>query len=162
MSPVQQTNRGSGGGGSLGKKFGGVDGDGKKRDGSEADGSSAKQAGAGVMGGGLALDIMSIMGNSKAEKKAIKSQSDQEIQAAQLTQRSDFGTMIAQGGSSGLTTSSFESIFNAQTIEDAKQITQLKQDRANRLAASKTKKHAAITSSIMGTAKQAATLGMSG
>lgn len=112
-------------------------------------------AGPSVMGVGLATDVIGQMKQASLQRKMTKRQAATQQEALRKQQRGDLGSMLAQAGGMGVGMSSFQDIFNNQTIEDAIQMTSLKQDEQNKLAQIKSQKRAGIAKSIMGTAKTA-------
>jgi hypothetical protein len=65
-----------------------------------------------------------------------------EKEALRKQQRAEFGSMLSQAGSSGISGSSFQDIFRNQIDEDKGQMAQLRQREQNELTAIKNKKRA--------------------
>ena len=132
------------------------------KDKSDAMGLSAGQTkalGTGVAGGGLAIDVMGILNQSSANRDTIRANAKTEQSALKRDQRAEFGSMLASTGGSGIGLNSFADIFSNQTIEDARQMTQLKQQKEDAISADKNAKRGAILGSAVKAGKQAATLG---
>ena len=111
------------------------------------------KVGPAVQGVGLAFDIVSQLKQNSAQRDIVRSEADKEQESLRKQQRADFGSMLAQSGSSGISGSSFQDLFNNQTIEDAIQMASLKQDEQNKIAQLKNQKRAGITKSVMGAAR---------
>jgi len=87
-----------------------------------------------------------------AEEDIVKANAANDQEAMRKQQRAEFGSMLASAGGSGIAVSSFEDIFNNQTMQDAAAMTQLKQVEQNQIASAKTNKKNAITGGVMGAA----------
>lgn len=92
------------------------------------------------------------------EGDIVKQNATNEQNALGKQQRAEFGSMLVQGAGSGVSGTSFQDIFNNQTIEDATQITQVKQATENRLAALGNKKKSALSGGVMSLGTQAISL----
>jgi len=114
------------------------------------------KVGPAAQGVGLAFDIVSQLKQNSAQRDMVRSEAQKEQGALRRQHRADFGSMLAQGGASGISGSSFQDLFNNQTIEDARQMASLKQDEQNKIAKLKNQKRAGITKSVMNTAKNVA------
>ena len=93
------------------------------------------------------------------EGDIVKQNATNEQNALGKQQRAEFGSMLVQGAGSGVSGTSFQDIFNNQTIEDATQITQVKQATENRLAALGNKKKSGLIKGVMSLGSQGASLG---
>ena len=133
----------------------------KSPDGSGMSTRQKQVAGGTLAGAGFALETLGTLNQSSANRDVIRANEKAELRDARLSQRSNIGSMIAQSSSSGLTLNSFEDIFNNQTIEDAKQITGIKQAKEDAITADRNAKRGAIIGSAVKAANKAATLGMS-
>jgi hypothetical protein len=72
-----------------------------------------------------------------------------EQEAMRKQHRAEFGSMLSQAGSSGISGSSFQDIFNNQTIEDSIAMTGLRQKEENLKTAIENKKRANKVQTIM-------------
>lgn len=114
------------------------------------------KVGPAAQGVGLAFDVVSQLKQNSAQRDMVRSEADKEQGDLARQHRAEFGSMLAQAGGSGISGSSFQDLFNNQTIEDARQMASLKQDEQNKIAQLKNQKRAGITKSVMGTAKNIA------
>jgi len=106
--------------------------------------AQAAQAAGGV------VNNIETMKNAGSEKDQVEANAHKEQETMRKKHRAEFGSMLAQSGSSGLSGSSFQDIFNNQTIEDSIAMTGLKQKEENLLTAIKNKKRKAKFSLVTG------------
>ena len=116
--------------------------------------------GSGVAGGGFALETLSTLKQSSANRDTIRANAKTEQSALKRDQRAEFGSMLASTGGSGIGLNSFADIFSNQTIEDARQMTQLKQQKEDAISADKNAKRGAILGGAVKAGTQVATLGL--
>lgn len=124
-------------------------------------GKMALAAGAAIQAAGTIAKGVGASKEADAERDIIKYNAQNEQNALQKRNRAEFGSMIAQSAGTGISGSSFQDMFNNQTIEDATQMAQLKQSEQNLLAANKNKKKSAKVNVLGSLASQAASLGTS-
>lgn len=116
-------------------------------------------AGMAAKAAGTIAETISASKQADAQGDIIKQNQANESEAMRKDQRANMGSMFAQGAGSGVTLSSFQDLFNNQTIEDGIQNAQSKQAANNLLAKAKNEKKSAIIGGITSLGSQAATLG---
>tara|TARA_R110000764_G_scaffold224847_1_gene314161 strand:+ start:81 stop:509 length:429 start_codon:yes stop_codon:yes gene_type:complete len=116
-------------------------------------------AGAATQAAGSVAQTVGERKKADMEGDIIEQNSQNELNALGKQQRAEFGSMLVQGAGSGVSGTSFQDIFNNQTIEDATQITQVKQATENRLAALGNKKKSALVGGVMSLGSQTLSLG---
>lgn len=93
-----------------------------------------------VAGVTMVIETVSAMNDSSANRDVIRANEKSETRDAKLTQREDIGRMRAKTAGSGLSLDSFEDIFNNQTMEDARQLTGIKQKKEDAISADRNEK----------------------
>ena len=118
-----------------------------------------QKAGMGMAAGGALAGAVSGSKSADNEADIIKQNQANESEAMRKEQRANIGKMLAQGAGSGVGLSSFQDLFNNQTIEDGIQNAQSKQAANNLLAQTKNKKKSSLVGGITSLGSQAVTLG---
>jgi hypothetical protein len=99
---------------------------------------------------GTIIDGISKMNAAKTEEDVTKLNAANDQEAMRKEHRANFGSMLSQASGSGVDLSSFSDLFSNQTIEDGRQMSQLKQQENNFLAKIKNKKNAAKVGILTG------------
>ena len=116
-------------------------------------------AGMAAQAAGTIAETISASKQADAQGDIIKQNQANESEAMRKDQRANIGKMLEQGAGSGVTLSSFQDLFNNQTIEDGIQNAQSKQAANNLLAQTKNKKKSSLVGGITSLGSQAVTLG---